>query len=165
MYANRHTYTHASCNAVTLVWGLLRLAQINYFCVQWVKIFSSVHWRMKLRICTTVPDYFSSMYRSLTKKGPWAVHMHHFVLRQGGGRIFVTSLHFTTKKCPCLHCHNLHTTGYCTQTHPPSTSFCVCISQACVASHKWTSGSILTFQGVNVKVHCWRIQSPYKGTE
>ena len=26
---------------------------------------------------------------------------------QGGGRIFVTSLHFTTKKRPCLHYHNL----------------------------------------------------------
>ena len=26
-----------------------------------------------------------------------------FVLRQGGGLIFVTSLHFTTKKHPCLH--------------------------------------------------------------
>ena len=105
-------HTHASCNALTLVWGSLRLAQINYFCVQWVKIFSSVHWRMKLRICTTVPDYFSSMYRSLTKKGhAWAVHMHYFVLRQGSGRIFVTSLHFTTKKHPCLHYHSriLHT--------------------------------------------------------
>ena len=32
---------------------------------------------------------------------------HYFVLRQGGGRIFVTSLHFTTKKRPCLHYHNL----------------------------------------------------------
>jgi len=30
----------------------------------------------------------------------------------GGGRIFVTSLHFTTKKCPCLHYHN-----HCTPTH------------------------------------------------
>ena len=33
---------------------------------------------------------------------------HYFVLRQGGGRIFLTSLHFTTKKRPCLHYHNLH---------------------------------------------------------
>ena len=31
---------------------------------------------------------------------------HYFVLRQGDGRIFVTSLHFTTKKRPCLHYHN-----------------------------------------------------------
>ena len=42
------------------------------------------------------------------------------------------------------------TTGYCTPTHPPSTSliqFSVCISQACVASHKWT-----TFQGNGLEV-------------
>jgi len=45
-------------------------------------------------------------YRSLAKKGPWAVQ-HYFVLRQGGGRIFVTSLHYTTKKRPCLHYHSL----------------------------------------------------------
>ena len=31
---------------------------------------------------------------------------HYFVLRQGGGQIFVTSLHFTTKKRLCLHYHN-----------------------------------------------------------
>ena len=35
-----------------------------------------------------------------------------FVLRQGGGRIFVTLLHFTMKKGPCLHYHNLQ--QYCT---------------------------------------------------
>ena len=37
------------------------------------------------------------------------------------------------------------TTGYCTPTHPPSTSFIhfsVCISQACVASHKWISSGV-----------------------
>ena len=28
-------------------------------------------------------------------------------LRQGGGWIFLTSLHFTTRKRPCLHYHNL----------------------------------------------------------
>ena len=33
---------------------------------------------------------------------------HYFVLRQGGGRIFVTSLHFTIKKHPYLHYHSLH---------------------------------------------------------
>ena len=41
------------------------------------------------------------------------------------------------------------TTGYCTPTHLPSTSliqFSVCVSQACVASHKWTSDSVPTFQ-------------------
>ena len=41
------------------------------------------------------------------------------------------------------------TTGYCSPTHLPSTSliqFSVCVSQACVASHKWTRGSVLTFQ-------------------
>ena len=32
---------------------------------------------------------------------------HYIVLRQGGGWIFVTSLHFTTKKQPCLHYHKL----------------------------------------------------------
>ena len=31
---------------------------------------------------------------------------HYFMLRQGDGRTFVTSLHFTTKKRPCLHYHN-----------------------------------------------------------
>ena len=31
----------------------------------------------------------------------------YFVLRQGGGWIFVTSLHLTTKKRPCLDYHNL----------------------------------------------------------
>ena len=41
----------------------------------------------------------------------------YFVLRQGGGRIFVISLHFTTKKHPCLHYHN-----HCTPTHPASTA-------------------------------------------
>ena len=32
---------------------------------------------------------------SLAKKGPWAVHIT--LCSDGGGRIFVTSLHFTTK--------------------------------------------------------------------
>ena len=73
---------------------------------------------------------------------------HYFVLRQEGGRIFVTSLHFTTKMPP-MFTLSQPTTGYCTPTHLPSTSliqFSVCVSQACVASHKWTRGSVLTFQ-------------------
>ena len=49
----------------------------------------------------------SDLYHSLAKKGPWAVHITLCSCRQGGGRIFVTLLHFTTKKCPCLHYHNL----------------------------------------------------------
>ena len=32
----------------------------------------------------------------------------YFMLRQGGEWIFVISLHFTTKKRPCLHYHSLH---------------------------------------------------------
>ena len=32
---------------------------------------------------------------------------HYFKLRQGGGQIFVTSQHFTTKKRSCLHYHSL----------------------------------------------------------
>ena len=32
---------------------------------------------------------------------------HYFVLGQGVGRNFITSLHFTTKKRPCSHYHNL----------------------------------------------------------
>ena len=32
---------------------------------------------------------------------------HYLVLIQGCGRIFVTSLHFTMKNCPCLHYDNL----------------------------------------------------------
>ena len=31
----------------------------------------------------------------------------YFVLRQGGGRIFATSVHFTMKMHPCLQYHNL----------------------------------------------------------
>ena len=90
----------------------------------------------------------SSHTPSSREKGPMG-DTHYFVLRQAGGRIFVTSLHFTTKKPPCLHYHNLQQDIACTPTHPPSTSliqFSVCISQACLASHKWTSGSVLTFQ-------------------
>jgi len=50
---------------------------------------------------------------------------------------------FATKKHPCLHYHNL-------QQDISS----VCISQACVASHKWTSGSsVLTFQEKDSKLH------------
>ena len=45
---------------------------------------------------------------------------HYFVLRQGGWRIFVTSLHFTTKKHPCLYIsttymHANTPTQYCWQ--------------------------------------------------
>ena len=43
---------------------------------------------------------------------------HYFVLWQGGGRIFVTSLHFTTKTP--MFTLSQPTTGYCTPTHPPS---------------------------------------------
>ena len=43
---------------------------------------------------------------------------HYFVLRQRGGQIFVTALHFTTKKRPMF-----------TSSQPSS--------QPCVASHKW----------------------------
>ena len=55
---------------------------------------------------------------------------------------------FYQKKAP-MFTFSQPTTGYCKPTHLPSTSliqFSVCISQACVASHKWTSPSILTFQ-------------------
>jgi len=48
------------------------------------------------------------------------------------------------------------TTEYCTPTHPPRKSliqFSVCISQACVASHKWTSAAVLTFQEKDSKFH------------
>ena len=48
----------------------------------------------------------SRIYRSLVNKGPMG-GTHYFVLRQGGGWIFVTTLHFTTKKRPCLHYNNL----------------------------------------------------------
>ena len=92
--------------------------------------------------------FFYSGHNVVSKKGPWAVHITS-CSDMGGGRIFVTLLHFTTKKPPCLHYHNYITTGYCKPTHPPSTSliqFSVCISQACVASHKWTSAGVLTFQ-------------------
>ena len=85
--------------------------------------------------------FFYSGHNVVSKKGPWAVHIT-LCSDMGGGRIFVTLLHFTTKKPPCLHYHNYITTGYCKPTHPPSTSliqFSVCISQACVGSHKWTS--------------------------
>ena len=40
------------------------------------------------------------------KKGPMG-GVHYFVLRQGGGQIFVTLLHFTMKQRLCLHYHNL----------------------------------------------------------
>ena len=40
------------------------------------------------------------------KEGPWAAHIT-LCSDKGAGRIFVTSLHFTTKKRPCLHYHNL----------------------------------------------------------
>ena len=42
--------------------------------------------------------------------------------------------------------------GYCTPTHTPSTSFSDCISQACVASCKWTGSSVLTFQEKDSKL-------------
>ena len=35
LHANRHTCTHASCNAVPLVWGSLRLAPTNKRSVLW----------------------------------------------------------------------------------------------------------------------------------
>ena len=56
---------------------------------------------------------------------------HYFVLRQGGGQIFVTSLHFTTKKLPCLYYNDLQEDI----AHQPGTrliQFSVCISQ-----HVW----------------------------
>ena len=74
------------------------------------------------------PFYLSSKtsnkyaYRSLTKKDP-----RYFVLRQGRGRIFVTSLHFTTTL-------SQPTTGYCTPTHPPSTSL---IHMSASLKHVW----------------------------
>ena len=84
---------------------------------------------------------------------------HYFMLRQG---IFVTSLHFTTKKRPCLNYHNLQQLGYCKPTYPPSTSliqFNVYISQACVASRKWTSAGVLTFQEKDSKFHAMSFTS------
>ena len=75
---------------------------------------------------------------------------HYFVLRQGGGRIFVHRCILPWKSAHVYIINRIvHT------THPPSTSLIqisVCISQACVASHKWTSG-VLTFQEKESKFH------------
>ena len=51
--------------------------------------------------CQHVEDYAPIV----SEKGPMG-GTHYFVLRQGGGWIFVTSLYFTTQKRPCLHYHN-----------------------------------------------------------
>ena len=68
---------------------------------------------------------------------------HYFVLRQGGGWIFVTSLHFTTKSA-----HVYIITAYNRILHantPTQYKLNFCISHAFEASHKWTSSSDLTF--------------------
>ena len=66
------------------------------------------------------------------EKGPMG-SARYFVLRQGVGRIFVTSLHFTNEKAP-MFTLSQPTTGYCMPTHLPSTSliqFSACISSMC----------------------------------
>ena len=76
---------------------------------------------------------------------------NYFVLRQGGGRIFVTMLHFIMKKLIIT----TYNRDIVSQHDPPGTNliqFSVCISQACVASHKWKSG-VLTFQEKDSKFH------------
>ena len=86
---------------------------------------------------------------------------HYFVLRQGGGWIFVTSLHFTTKTArACLHYRNLQQDI----AHQLSLiQFSVCISQACVTSHKWISALCSNIPGKGLEVPCdevyWYIKS------
>ena len=99
-------------------------------------------------------------YRSLAKKGPWAVHI---TLCSDRGWVDICNIAaFTNKKVPCLHYHNLQQD--IAHQHLPSTSliqFSVCISQACVASHKWTSGSVLlTFQEKDSKLQAMTTGKP-----
>ena len=105
-------------------------------------------WGVSFDHCT---DF--QMSYSLTKKA----HGRCTLLRaQTGGRGDICNITaFYHKKAP-MFTVSQPTTGYCTPTNPPSTSliqFSVCISQACLASHKWTSTSVLTFQKKDSKVH------------
>ena len=70
---------------------------------------------------------------------------HYFVLRQGGGWRFVTSLHFTTKKCPCLHFHNLQQDIANQHTHKVQASFNLVSASL---KHMWLhiSGQAAAFQ-------------------
>ena len=77
----------------------------------------------------------------------------YFVLRQGGGQIFLTSLHFTMKS---TRVYIITTYNRILHTNAPTQyrfHISVCISQACAASHKWTSGGVLTFQEKDSKFH------------
>ena len=56
---------------------------------------------------------------------------HYFMLRKGGGQIFVTSLHFTMKKRPCLPALSQPSTGYCTPTHLPSYKLNLTVQKPC----------------------------------
>ena len=60
---------------------------------------------------------YLNLHTVVSRKGPMG-GVHYFVLRQGSGRIFVTSLHFITKKRPCLHFHNLQEDTAHQHTHP-----------------------------------------------
>ena len=75
--------------------------------------------------CNTV-QWLYYTYSSPKIKGPMG-STHYFVLRQGAEWIFVTSLHFNTKKHPCLHYHNLQQDSAHQHTCPVH-QFSVCIS-------------------------------------
>ena len=94
--------------------------------------------------CTFSIHAFMIIYRSLVKKGPWAVHITLCLDRGVGG--------YCHEKAPMFILSLEPTTGYCTRTHPPSTSLIsLSISQACVASYKRTSCSVLTLPGKDSK--------------
>ena len=60
-----------------------------------------------------------AIYRSLTQKGPWVVHITSCSDR-GGGQVFVTLLHFYHEKAP-MFTLSQPTTGYCRPTRPVQT--------------------------------------------
>ena len=79
-------------------------------------------------------DYHRTGFTIVSEKGPMGGG-HYFVLRQGWTDICNMAA-FYHEKAP-MFTLSQPTTGYCTPTHPPSTSliqFSVCISQACAAS-------------------------------
>ena len=93
-----------------------------------------------------------SIHTFTVYKGPMG-GTHYFVLRWrggDGGRIFVTLPHFTTP----MFTLSQPTMGIAQQhTRPVATGlikFSVCISQACVASHKWTRCSNIPGKGLEV---------------
>ena len=107
-------------------------------------------------------------YRSLAKKGPWVVHIT-LCSNRGVGGYFVTSLHFTTKKRPCLHYHNLQQDIAHQHTCPVQALVSASLKHVWL-SHKWTSSSVLTFQEKDTKFHAmtlfyWQTKSCRKAKQ